>query len=369
MSIPLPAAMNGSSLANTAYSRRGSKSNFIRDTDEPLGDSTKSDDHRLHEKQPRNRYAKPRLFFLLSVTLLMLFNYKNIQTRKLNIARSGKYIHDLLITPVEAILAQQGGSISFPEKAFLVHRILEKKRKHPTKITWIKAHSGKFGNAVADELAGHYFHPEEELPLSQYYECPEANDISTSVTLTIFHDETTQYPIRTCLKQIHRLRDQKEGQPHLSKHNISNENDWGYTLSVVNDGVKTTSRVTERRAHYSRAFSYKMLAFILPVQARLFSWFPYLYPDALCRLCHKEIEDNLHVWTCKSLYAIGRRTEILDNARKLLLKIIIGPATNHHFKHIIELTLNRIYCISTSPSSLKTCSSSSPPYRKRGRKK
>jgi ribonuclease HI len=233
-------------------------------------------------------------------------------------------------------------------------RALEKKRSFKTSIKWVKAHSGKFGNSVADDLAGKYFYPKVQLPLFQHFECPDVHSIESCQTLILFHDALTQLPIRECLKQIHKLRDQKEGQLHLSKHNISKENNWEYTFATINDGVKSTSRKTNRQSHYERALSFKMLAFILPVQARLFLWFPDIYPDGLCRLCGTEIEDNKHVWTCKSLYAIARRTEILDNARELLLKAIIGPAVNHYFKHIVELTLNRIYCLSTSPSVLSS---------------
>jgi hypothetical protein len=59
-----------------------------------------------------------------------------------------------------------------------------------------------------------------------------------------------------------------------------------------------------------------------------------------------------HVWTCSSLYAVGRRDEILSNARRLFLNLIISPSESHYYRDAIETTLNRIYCISTNPSSL-----------------
>jgi ribonuclease HI len=128
-------------------------------------------------------------------------------------------------------------------------RALERGRLHQTNQIWIKAHSGKFGNTIADELAGQYFHPLEDLPLIQHFECPKAN--TSPCTLTLLYDELTQLPIRACLKQIHLLRDQKEGQAHISKQ-------------ALNDGNKPTSRKTDRQTHYTRALSFKMLAFILP---------------------------------------------------------------------------------------------------------
>jgi hypothetical protein len=59
--------------------------------------------------------------------------------------------------------------------------------------------SGIFGSVIADHLAGQY----------------------DDDTLTI-----------TQLKRTHKIREQMLGELHLSKHRLSNDNDWEYTFSI-----------------------------------------------------------------------------------------------------------------------------------------
>lgn len=123
MSLPLPASMKTNSHANTAYTRHtvsSVKPNINRDIEEPFEDSTKSHRAYVAEKQSGSGFARLRLLVLIAVTLVMLTNYQIIQSRKLDFARTGNQIPSL-ISMVEAIVAQQGGTISFPDKTFLVH--------------------------------------------------------------------------------------------------------------------------------------------------------------------------------------------------------------------------------------------------------
>jgi hypothetical protein len=168
-------------------------------------------------------------------------------------------------------------------------------REFPTSITWVKAHSG---NAVADNLAGQYFEPVDELPLSQHYECPELQSLHSFHGLTILHDVLTQYPVRDCLKKKHRLRDQKQRQDHISKGLITEENTWPYTFTTINNGLKPTNHKTNRKTSNTTPFNFKRLAHILPTQARQHLWNPEIFPNGFCRICPQEsenIKNNPHL--------------------------------------------------------------------------
>jgi ribonuclease HI len=52
-------------------------------------------------------------------------------------------------------------------------RHLEQQRTTPTTVKWIKAHSGIFGNVIADHLAGQYAANNLQIPMSQQYKCPD----------------------------------------------------------------------------------------------------------------------------------------------------------------------------------------------------
>jgi hypothetical protein len=48
------------------------------------------------------------------------------------------------------------------------------------------------------------------------------------------------------LKRTHKIREQMLGELHLSKHRLSSDNDWEYTFSTINDGVKVSSHKTSK---------------------------------------------------------------------------------------------------------------------------
>jgi hypothetical protein len=77
------------------------------------------------------------------------------------------------------------------------------------------------------------------------------------------------------------------------------------------DGIPTSSFKTNKILSDTRTYNMKNLAGKLASQDRLKLMFPEVYPNANCRLCHQHVEDNNHIWTCGSQYAIARRLEIL----------------------------------------------------------
>jgi hypothetical protein len=111
-----------------------------------------------------------------------------------------------------------------------------------------------------------------------------------------------QYPIRKQLRRTHKIREQMRGELHLSKHRLSNDNDWEYTFS--NDGVKVSSHSKASKIQSNtRTYNIKNLAGKLGTQDRLKLMFPEVYPNANCRLFHHcVVEDNNHIWTCGSQY-------------------------------------------------------------------
>jgi hypothetical protein len=50
------------------------------------------------------------------------------------------------------------------------------------------------------------------------------------------------------------------GELHLSKHRLSNENDWEYTFSTINNGVKVSSHKTSKIQSNTRTYNIKNLA-------------------------------------------------------------------------------------------------------------
>jgi hypothetical protein len=50
------------------------------------------------------------------------------------------------------------------------------------------------------------------------------------------------------------------GELHLSKHRLSNDNDWEYTFSTINDGVKVSSHKTSKIQLNTRTYNIKNLA-------------------------------------------------------------------------------------------------------------
>jgi exonuclease III/ribonuclease HI len=233
-------------------------------------------------------------------------------------------------------------------------RHLERQRRTPTKVSWVKAHSGIFGNVIADHLAGQYAADALAIPCSQKFKCPDDFSLHASSTVALSQGRIIQDPIRKQLKRTHKIREQITGEPHLSKHSLSSENDWEYTFSVINEGVKVSSHKTSKNQSNTRTYNMKNLAGLLFSQERADLIFSDLYPNADCRLCFQTTETNNHIWTCGSQYAIARRTEILTNTQKLIHDTLVGNACNHPRSMLIKEMINRIPCLNVSYTELKS---------------
>jgi ribonuclease HI len=94
-------------------------------------------------------------------------NALKIYTDHLSLARLFKYITSCSSRQLSAMGKVNG----LPLLSAITN--LELKRKKCTTITWVKAHSGIFGNAVADYSAGQNCTDPERIPLHQHFECPD----------------------------------------------------------------------------------------------------------------------------------------------------------------------------------------------------
>jgi ribonuclease HI len=87
---------------------------------------------------------------------------------KLKIFTDNKSLANLHITKCsdKEVISQQNLS-GIPILSALRH--LERQRRFPTIVTWIKAHSGIFGNVIADHLAGQYAADTRTIPHSEKF--------------------------------------------------------------------------------------------------------------------------------------------------------------------------------------------------------
>ena len=197
-----------------------------------------------------------------------------------------------------------------------VIRTLERQREHPTVVKWVKAHSGIFGNAVADNLAGKYTPVGTTIPVSEQFKCPDNISQHAVRPLTFYNNKLSQTPVRKLIKTINLTKRKIEGKDKLMPAK-SHEINWKLTLTLLNKGTKPSSFITGKKESRTKAYNVKALANILPTQHRLSEWYKGVYPDGLCRLCHEHTEDNPHVWNCPSDYATGQRDLIKQNAVRL----------------------------------------------------
>ena len=103
----------------------------------------------------------------------------------------------------------------------------------------------------------------------------------------------------------------------MYKGPIPNDTEWGFTFSSLRQGIPSTSRKTDRINHNTRSFNFKRLIELLPNRVRMNKLYPETYTETACALCHLEPEDSKHLWECQSMYAIGQRRKIKENAKTL----------------------------------------------------
>jgi ribonuclease HI len=233
-----------------------------------------------------------------------------------------------------------------------VIRTLERQRKYPTQVKWVKSHSGIFGNAVADNLAGKYTPQGTTIPVSEQFKCPDNISQHAVRPLTFYNKHLSQMPVRQLIKTINQTNRKIDGKDKLmpaKSHDIN----WKLTFALLNKGTKPSTFKTGKQESSTKAYNVKAMANVLPTQHRLSEWYKGVYPNGLCRLCHEHTEDNTHVWNCQSDYAIGQRFLIKQNAVSLFIEAIISPAKSHPREKLLWRALNHIPCLQTLPSKLQ----------------
>ena len=107
-----------------------------------------------------------------------------------------------------------------------------------------------------------------------------------------------------------------------------------------------TTNTGQRPLSFKRASNLKKLSGQLPGHLQMKRMHPDLFHDDLCRLCGKQTENNLHIWTCTSNLQEQNRKIIIDTYKQSLTKLF-NPT--QHLREWVHQALEHIPCISTSP--------------------
>ena len=276
--------------------------------------------------------------------LFYIRTHVSLRTRILVDHKASADIFSGITTCTMAKLAGRNNMAGLPIWSAI--RNLERQRDRSTKIVWVEAHVGNFGNNFADHLAGLYGSKARTTTLP--FVCPldpKRHSIKTILT----HDNkiVIQETPRKLVNIINKVTKNIAGLQKLTRLGVPEDNDWTNTFRLVNNSIKILDANTGNRAlSHRRGQAIKKLTGTLPTQQILKRNKNELYCDGLCRLCNLEEETNIHMWICTSNHQLQNRKLILDNFKLSVAKLIKPPPT---LKQWAAEVLEHIPCLANSP--------------------